>query len=212
MADRVALVVVDAQRAFCHPDGSVARTGLDTRAAARAVASIVDLVSAARKGQAPVVFTRYALAPDWSNAGLLAEVAPRLHDVRGLVQGTEDVELVPELVPRADELVVDKTRYSAFWGTPLRSRLAEREVRTVVLCGVTTNVCVAATARDAFAHDLRVVVAEDATADVTPDLHDAALRSIEYGIGIVEPSREAAGRLVASLRRAVAAPVKRGAV
>ncbi len=183
--DDAALIVVDLQRAFCHPSGSLARSGLDCRAAARVVAPAIRLVEAARAAGRPVVFTRYVLRPDWGDAGLLAEISPALRRVNGLVRGTPDVDLMPGLDPKPTDHVVDKQRYSAFWDTHLRERLSRHAIETVVVCGVTTNVCVAATARDAFAFDLRVVVVADATADVDDELHAGALRSIAYAVGAV---------------------------
>ncbi len=198
--DAAALIIVDLQRAFCHPLGSLARSGLDYRAAAGVVAPAIRLVKAARAAGRPVVFTHYVLTPDWRDAGLLAEMSPALRRVNGLVRGTPDVELMPGLDPRPDEYVVDKQRYSAFWDTDLRARLSRHAIDTVVVCGVTTNVCVAATARDAFACDLRVVVVADATADVDDELHAGALRSIAYGIGAVIQT----GAVVAQLQRVAA--------
>lgn len=180
-----ALVVVDMQNAFCHPEGSVARSGLDAAPLAAVVPACARLVAAARAAAVPLVFTRYSLAPDWSDAGLLGEVSPALRDARGLIAGSWDAALVSGLEPQAGDLVLDKTRYSAFWGTDLQTWTRAHRVARVVLCGVTTNVCVEGTARDAFAADLRVVVCEDATAAVTPALHAGALESIRYGIGTV---------------------------
>jgi ureidoacrylate peracid hydrolase len=183
--ERAAVVVVDMQHAFCDRDGCVARSGLDHRDAAAAIEPCARLASAARAAGRPLVLTRYALAADHADAGLLFEVAPRLRLPQALVAGSWDAALVGELAPRPGDVVLDKTRYSAFFATDLHAQLQARGVDTVVICGVTTNVCVEGTARDAFAHDYRVVVCSDATAAVTRELHDAALRSISYGLGTV---------------------------
>lgn len=180
-----ALLVIDMQNGFCDREGSVARSGLDHAPMHAAIEPCGRLVTAARMAAVPVVWTRYSLRPDWSDAGLLGEVSPALREAEGLIAGSWDAALVDELAPRQDELVLDKTRYSAFWGTDLLEQLTARGVSRVVICGVTTNVCVEGTARDAFSADLRVVVCEDATAAVTPALHAGGLDNIRYGIGTV---------------------------
>ena len=183
--DGAALVVVDMQRAFCEPDGSMARSGSDHRECAAVVPTVARLLAAWRRSGRPVVLARYALAPGGADAGLLAERSPQLQVPGALVDGTRDAEFVDAVSPRQGELVLTKTRFSAFHGTRLEQHLAAHGVATVVLCGVTTNVCVEGTARDAFARDLRVVVAADACASTDPELHDASLRTIAWCMGDV---------------------------
>lgn len=183
--ERAALLVIDMQHGFCDAGGCVARSGLDHTEAAAVIAPCARLADAFRAAGRPVVLTRYALAPDYADAGLLFEVSPALRVGEALIAGSWDAELVAELAPRPGDVVLDKTRYSAFFATDLEERLRADGVETVVLCGVTTNVCVEGTARDAFAHDFRVVVCADATAAVARPLHDASLRSISYGLGTV---------------------------
>jgi ureidoacrylate peracid hydrolase len=182
---RTALLVIDMQNGFCHEDGSLARSGLDHRAGAAVIPAVDRLVGAARSAGATVGFTRYSLKPDYSDAGRLFDVSPDLRVSSALVAGSWDAALIDELTPLADELIVDKTRYSAFWDTGLRETLNGLGVATVVLCGVTTNVCVEGTARDAFAADFEVIVCRDATAAVSQELHEASLRSMAYGLGTV---------------------------
>lgn len=196
-----ALIVVDMQNAFCDVGGSVARSGLDHRSAAAVVPSVATLLDAARVCGAHVVHTRYALRHDHGDAGLLFEVAPALRLPGALVDDGWDARIVPALAPWPGERVVDKTRYSAFFGTTLAEDLRARGVVTVVVCGVTTNVCVEGTARDAFAHDFRVVVVTDATAAVDDDLHASSLRSMAYGIGTLSTVAATVAALTEGARR-----------
>lgn len=193
--ERTALLVIDMQNGFCDPAGSVARSGLDVTPMAGVVDPVVQLVDAVRDAGVRVIFTRYWLAEDWSDAGLLSEVSPALREAEGLIRGTWDAELVAALAPRPDELIVDKTRYSAFWGTALAADLRRWAIDRVLLCGVTTNVCVEGTARDALSADLRVVLCADATAAVTEALHEGALSNVRYGIGEVMTAHAALQRL-----------------
>lgn len=185
LLDHAALLVVDVQRGFCDPDGSMARSGGDHRPCAAAVPAVVRLLDGWRASGRPVVFTRYALAPDGTDAGLLGARSPQLRVPGALVDGTADAELVDGLTPRENELLLGKTRFSAFHATGLAGHLRRHAVDTVVVCGVTTNVCVESTVRDAFARDLHVVVPYDACASTHPALHDASLRTIALCMGEV---------------------------
>lgn len=183
--EHAALLVVDVQHGFCSPDGSMARSGGDHRACAAVIATVVRLLDGWRASGRPVVLTRYALAPDGADAGLLGARSPQLRIPGALVDGSADAELVAGLEPPEDELVLAKTRFSAFHATGLAAYLRRRCVDTVVVCGVTTNVCVESTVRDAFARDFHVVVPYDACASTHPVLHDASLRTIALCMGEV---------------------------
>ena len=92
----------------------------------------------------------------------------------------------------AGDVVIAKTRYSAFHGTSLDGLLKAKDVDTLVVCGLTTECCVDCTVRDAFHLDYQVFVAADACAAYEADLHDAALRSLELNCAILVKSDEVA--------------------
>lgn len=195
-----ALIVVDAQNAYCHREGFIARSGLDHRAVAIATAKVVELVEAARERGLPIVFTRNTIAPDYRDAGLAVEVHPEMRTLGALVAGTWDHALVPELQPREGELVLDKPRSSSFFATPLARWLHARGVDVTIVCGFTTNMCVEATVRDAFSHDFRSVVPDDATASVTEAYHQAGLANLRFLATAIAPAREIAGAILAHPR------------
>jgi ureidoacrylate peracid hydrolase len=185
LGQRPALIVIDMQNGFCCADGFMNKIGLDYTTSEAAVEPITRLVAAARSAPIPIFFTRYTLNEDYSDAGLILELFPAIKDARGMIRDTWDADIVDELKPQAGERVVDKTRYSAFYDTDLEQQLRELDVDTLIVCGVTTNICVESTVRDAFFRDIRVVVPSDGTAAVTPELHEGALRDFEYGFGRV---------------------------
>ena len=153
---------------------------------ATAIGPCVALVDAARRAGIPIVFTRFVYRPDYSDGGILVdELRPHLKDGRALREGDRDGELIGELRPRPGEHVVDKNRYSAFLGTKLEQILTENGVRTLVLCGVTTNMCVETTARDASQRDYRVYVVREATGEYDAARHEHALDAIAFGFGWV---------------------------
>lgn len=185
LGEKPALIVVDMQNGFCNAEGFMAQIGLAYEPSAEVIAPIRRLLGAARQAGMPIYFTRYSLNEDYSDGGLLMEVFPTIRGTGGLVRGSWDAAIVDELEPAEGEVVLDKTRYSAFYGTDLEDRLRAEGVDSLIVCGVTTNICVESTVRDAFFRDIRTIVPEDGTAAVTPELHESSLEDFRYGFGQV---------------------------
>jgi ureidoacrylate peracid hydrolase len=161
------------------------KIGLDWTTSRDAIGPVKQLAAAARAADLPVFYTRYTLNPDYSDAGLITEIFPEIMEAKGMVRDTWDAEIVPELAPQPGDRVIDKTRYSAFYDTDLEQQLRDLKTEALIVCGVTTNVCVESTVRDAFFRDIRVIVPSDATAAVTPELHEGALEDFRYSFGPV---------------------------
>jgi nicotinamidase-related amidase len=160
-----ALLIVDLQNDY-FVDGELARCREDLLEACNA------LVERARSAGAPVVEVQTVHAPDKSTWAL-----NMLDDDQGMaLEGTEGAQRLKGL-HEPDRIVV-KTRDSAFHGTDLLPWLTTRRVDRLVLAGVSTESCIAATATDAYAHDLRVVLVQDATASVEWRLHDQTLERL----------------------------------
>jgi ureidoacrylate peracid hydrolase len=143
-------------------------------------------------------------APVWhkSEAQILMRERPELA-YKLITEGTWDYELVDELAPRADELVVRKSRYSGFSGTNLDQALRARRIRNLVFTGVATNACVESTLREAYHHEYFVLLLEDATHHAGPQfLKDATVWNVERFFGWVAPSAAFIGALGAAPRLA----------
>lgn len=181
-----ALVVVDVQNAFCHPEGSFARMGHDVTACRGAVAGCRQLVEAARDHGVPVFFVVYGYQAGYADGGyLVARIHPEVREHEALLAGTWDCQVVDELAPRDGEDVVVKNRYSAFLGTDLAERARARGVTSMTFCGVTTNICVEGSARDAAQLDFGVTVVADACGEMDAARHTASLATIAHGFGTV---------------------------
>jgi ureidoacrylate peracid hydrolase len=179
--ERTALIVVDMQNGFCSPEGSLTQMGKDTTMCVAAVAPCRRLVEAAHGAGVPVIYTRIVYRADYADRGLMPhEIRPALKDLKACVDGTWDAELVPEFVPEARDHVFDKNRPSAFYNCGMESALRSLDMKTLVICGVTTNICVESTVRDAGQRDYRTFVVADATGELEQDRHDAALKSMAY--------------------------------
>lgn len=185
--DDPALLVIDLQRGFTNPAcvlGGDLSAELD-------VAN--DLVDAAHAGDIPVVFTRcVATHPDGADFGIWLEKFPTLDR---LIEGSEWVELDPDLHREDRDHVLDKRQASALHETELSSMLTAWGVDTLVLAGTTTSGCVRATAVDGCAHGYRTIVAEGAVGDRAPEPHDANLFDIDAKYGDVRPADEVASYL-----------------
>lgn len=187
------LLLVDLQNDFCHPDGAFAAGGLRVARLDELVRAVNTLVAAARRAGAPVIWTRmvYDSAAD---VGLLASRGPGLAN-HALRRGSWGAELLDQLATADADHLVDKRRFSAFYGTELESLLHRLDVTELVVGGVRTDFCVESTVRDAFFRDLPVTVATDAVAGYLPELHEASLRVLGTVFADVVDLAEAVRRL-----------------
>jgi ureidoacrylate peracid hydrolase len=185
--DASAVLVVDMQNGFCHPDGSVAKR-LDISGYRVTIPYVRSLVEAAHDARIPVFWSRQEHLEH--DAGRLGHRVPSHTSKLGYVpclRGTWDAEILDELEPLvgADDIVVVKQRASCFYNTNLETELRALGVNTLVICGVATNYCVDATIRDAYARDYDLLISRDACGSTWPDLHESTLRNAELFHGAV---------------------------
>lgn len=179
--EHTALLLVDMCNDFVHPDGKTAqRAGRPVEHAAPAIPVMARLLESARSAGVLVVHCQHTTLPDGASAsGPWLDARSRatfsVPDI-GLA-GTWGQEIIAELAPVDGDVVVQKYRYGAFGGTNLDLVLRSSGRRTVVCCGVSTNVCVESTAREAFALDYYVVLPQDACASWDMALHAATLQT-----------------------------------
>ena len=193
---RTALVNVDLQSFFVEstPEG-------------RAVVSLVNRIAAAcRRAGILVVHTRHVLEADGSNAGVLAELAPEVLRAGILSPGSRTAALDAELAIDPADIVLDKPRFGAFYGSGLEDLLRRRGIDTIAITGISTDVCCDTTAREAHARDFRVIVVGDATAtnpgSATPEetaaIQRMTLRLIDGMFGEVVSSNELLRRIASA--------------
>lgn len=183
-----ALAVVDMQNDFCHPEGSYARRGVRLAPAVpEIVHNLQRLIDAARRHRMPVFFIRMENSP-WSDSPAWRRRRERLGRDPGApptcAAGSWGAEFFG-VAPQAGDCVLTKHRFSAFVDTPLELYLRSLEVRTLVLGGVVTNVCVDSTARDAFMRDYWTVTVADCCAAGSLSDHRAALHNLDRNFGEV---------------------------
>ncbi len=190
--DRTALVVIDMQRDFLEPGGFGEALGNDVRLLQAAVEPCRRVLDAARRLRMTVIHTREGHRPDLSDApaAKVERGAPgqRIGSPgpmgRILVRGEPGHGIVEALAPRDGEPVVDKPGKGAFYATDLQTILQNRGIDALIVCGVTTEVCVHTTVREANDRGYRCIVPGDCCASYFAEFHDCALRMIHAQGGI----------------------------
>jgi len=176
---RTALVLIDPQNDFLHPDGWYAQRGVDISHMRRVIEPIKALVSEARQRRVPVIWTRHGFR-DPVDGGWIVSLRPFLEE-GGLRENTWGYEVLAELGPREEDRFVAKNRLSAFFQTNLELLLRALDALTVIFAGVLTNQCVAATTKDAMFRDFKAIVVEEGTGTTLPHLHGPALEMMAVG-------------------------------
>jgi nicotinamidase-related amidase len=187
-----ALLIIDMQRDFLEPGGFGETLGNDVSRLASAVKPIRSLLAAAREMGMPVIHTREGHLPDLSDAppAKVERGAPslRIGDPgpmgRILIRGEAGHDIIPELYPLDSEIVIDKPGKGAFYATELGDVLQKYGVENLLVCGVTTEVCVNTTVREANDRGYRCVVISDGCASYFPEFHEMGLKMIKAQGGI----------------------------
>ena len=198
--EHVALVVIDMQRDFVDPGGFGEALGNDVSLLRKAIVPTGRVLEAARKAGILVIHTREGHRADLSDLAPAKKARGRLKTGIGdpgpmgriLVQGEYGHDIIDDLKPAPGEPVVDKPGKGAFYATDLDTILRTRGIRQLIVCGVTTEVCVNTTVREANDRGFRCIVLSDCCGSYFPEFHAAGLAMIKAQGGIfgsVAPSK-----------------------
>ena len=188
-----ALIIIDMQRDFLDAGGYAANAGMDITALRKPIPNIARLLSIAREKEMLIVHTREGHRPDMRdcppaklarsrNAG--AEIGCMGPLGRLLIRGEFGHDIIDELKPMMGEPVVDKPGYGAFYQTDLAQILCNNHIKQLYICGVTTEVCVHSTLREAVDRGYECVLVNDACGSAHADLHTAAIQMVVVEGGI----------------------------
>lgn len=191
--DAVALVVIDMQRDFAEPGGFGASLGNDVSRITRIVPDVKRLIEGFRKAGLPVIHTMECHRPDLSDLPAAkrnrGNPTLRIGDEgpmgRILIVGEPGTAILPELAPIDGETVIEKPGKGAFYATELGDILRDRGIRQLVFAGVTTEVCVQTTMREANDRGYECLLAEEATESYFPEFKAAAIAMIRAQGAIV---------------------------
>jgi ureidoacrylate peracid hydrolase len=199
-----ALIVVDMQNEFVHPEGGVGRAArmapekrIDMPFLMGTIPHVKRLSDAFRDAGRPVVHVALMVKPDYSDAQWpYWRLGLRPGGNRAfLVEGTWGAQIIDELQPRDGEHLVVKKGFGAFAGTPLDTILRNLGVTTCVVAGVTTCVCVSNTVRGGVQHNYRMILVSDAVAEISRDAHEAELKTMARMFADVRTTDEVIGML-----------------
>jgi len=189
---QVALIVIDMQRDFLLPGGFGETLGNDVSQLAAVIPPLREVLAAARAAGMLIIHTREGHRPDLSDLPPAkhrrGKPSMRIGDPgpygRILIRGEYGHDIVDELAPIAGEIVIDKPGKGAFYATDLHEILRNRGIDTLVVCGVTTEVCVHTTVREANDRGFRCIVPSVCCGSYSPEFHEMGLRMIKAQGGI----------------------------
>ncbi len=177
-------MVIDMQKGFIE-----AGAAMEVSPARSIIPNIWELTTLCRANDIPVIYTRFVYSTKVPN--LIGE----LHDqhkppVGCCMLGDPTVEIVEELKPLKEELVVDKHGYDAFHNTELDYALRSRNIKQLIFTGVMTDICVLSTAASALHHEYQVWVASDATATIWDNVQEVTIDLIRRAYGMINSTDE----------------------
>jgi ureidoacrylate peracid hydrolase len=183
-----ALLVIDMQNGFCHPDSRMEKSGVGVTHQRAIVPKVIELVELARTHKIPIFWSKQVHFPE--------DVTRRRRRIPShqskqrwtpCLRGTWEVDLIDEVVPHIhdEDYIVEKHRASIFFETTLDAKLRMLGIEQVIVCGTTTAFCVETTIRDAYYRDYDVIAVRDAIADPRPHFHEDTMAKVETFFGAV---------------------------
>jgi ureidoacrylate peracid hydrolase len=195
-----ALIIVDMQNDFLHPDGSFGRRaaehpelGIDLPFLMSTIPHVKRLTNAFRAASRPVIYVAHILKHDYSDAAFpywRLRLQPATGNSTHCVEGTWGAEIIDELRPHESDHLVAKKGFGGFANTELDTILRNMGVTTCVVAGVTTCVCVSSTVRGGVEHNYSMILASDAVAEVSRETHESELKTMNRVFADVKTTDE----------------------
>ncbi|MBT3363951.1 MAG: cysteine hydrolase [Chloroflexi bacterium] len=189
--EHTAIVVIDMQNDFCDPKGFVAaKRGTDLTDTRAIIPGITKLLDKAREVKTKVILVQMSTTDDDLTGPIMDRLSRINANERSCPQGSWGAQLIPEIKPAPDDIIIYKTRYSAFIKTGLEEKLKEMGIKTLIVTGVATNVCVESTVRDGYMLDFYMVVPQDLVACAHKELQDVSMKNLAAYFATITDSDE----------------------
>jgi len=198
-----AVIVIDMQNAFVSSGGMFDIIGFDVSKITHIIKPLKDVLDVSRKLGLKIIYVRHTYLPDLSNAGssespnywkeyslALLRKYPDYRD-RMLIKGTWGAEIINEIKPLAEDIIIDKQRYSGFANTELENTLRKLNVKYLFFTGIALNICVESTIRDAFSREFWPILLSDCCEAIGPSYtRKATIWNVKQLFGWVTTSRD----------------------
>jgi ureidoacrylate peracid hydrolase len=184
-----ALLIIDMQNDFCHPEGVSGKRGRKLAMSIEMAPRLEAFIKACRDVDMPTIFVQTIHYPWTDSPSWVRRLEKDLGD-SVCRPGTWGAEFYAGIQPQEDDVIITKHRYSAFLGTDLDMILRSRGVRSLLISGVGTNVCVESTLRDGYMRDYYIVLLEDCVGATDLELHQATLKNVKLHFGTVTDSNQ----------------------
>lgn len=183
-----ALLIVDVQNDYCHKEGCLAQQDLDVSMVEEMMPNLKNMISAMKEINVPIIYIQTIHEDSTDSETWIKRLKGK--NQKNLCRKDTWGAQFYQLAPDKDDVIVIKHRYSAFIHTRLESVLRALKIETIVMAGVSTNICVESTARDGFMLDFDVIFLSDCTAAFSREAHDMTLQTINQFFGTVATSKE----------------------
>lgn len=183
-----ALLIVDVQNDYCHKEGCLAQQDLDVSMVEEMMPNLKNMISAMKEINVPIIYIQTIHEDSTDSETWIKRLKGK--NQKNLCRKDTWGAKFYQLEPDKDDVIVIKHRYSAFIHTRLESVLRALQIETIVMAGVSTNICVESTARDGFMLDFDVIFLADCTAAFSREAHDMTLQTINQFFGTVATSKE----------------------
>lgn len=199
---KTAVIVIDMQNAFVSKGGMLDLWGADMPSLRKAIEPNKKIIDAARAVKCKIIYITHKYSSDLYDSG--GPSSPNWYKDRSLrdyrdhpewrdkliIRDTWGSEIIDELKPGPDDIQVEKLRYSAFWGTGLDMILKTCNVKYLVISGITTNICVETSIRDAYNYDYFPILVADATASMPPSMRETTIHNVSRCFGWVTTAED----------------------